>query len=152
MVGKNGISKMVLRKTLPIINAQMNSMLSNVCDFNVEIAITDKNEIMFYLIKDGVKSDLTSGSGFERTASALALRTVLGNISSLPRINGFIADEIWGRVAKENYENMIKLLNKILNYYDYIIVISHLDEIKDYCNQIITVTKENNISKIHLVK
>ena len=47
---------------------------------------------------------------------------------------------------------MIKLLNKILNYYDYIIVISHLDEIKDYCNQIITITKENNISKIHLVK
>lgn len=152
MVGKNGISKMVLRKTLPIINAQMNSMLSNVCDFNIEIAITDKNDVMFYLIKDGVRSELTSGSGFERTASALALRTVLGSISSLPRINGFIADEIWGRVAKENYENMIKLLNKILNYYDYIIVISHLDEIKDYCNQIITVTKENNISKIHLVK
>ena len=152
MVGKNGISKMVLRKTLPIINAQMNGMLSNVCDFNVEIAITDKNEIMFYLIKDGVKSDLTSGSGFERTASALALRTVLGSISSLPRINGFIADEIWGRVAKENYENMIKLLNKILNYYDYIIVISHLDEIKDYCNQIITITKDNNISKINIVK
>jgi DNA repair exonuclease SbcCD ATPase subunit len=82
MVGKNGISKMVLRKTLPIINAQIANLLCDVCDFNVEISITDKNDIMFYLIKDGIKSDLTSGSGFERTAAALALRTVLGNISS----------------------------------------------------------------------
>ena len=100
MVGKNGISKMVLRKTLPIINAQINSMLSNVCDFNVEIAVTDKNDVMFYLIKDGIRSDLSSGSGFERTAAALALRTVLGNISSMSKINFLILDEVWRTCCK----------------------------------------------------
>lgn len=152
MIGKNGITKMVLRKTLPIINAQICNLLHDVCDFTVDIDITDKNEVMFYLIKDGVRSDLSSGSGFERTAAALALRFVLGNISTLPKNSGIILDEIWGRIAKENYDNMKKLLDKMLQSYEYIFIITHLDEVKDYCDKIVTVTKTNNISKINIVK
>lgn len=152
MIGKNGISKMVLRKTLPIINSQVSSLLNDVCDFDIEISINEKNEILFQLIKDGIKSDLTSGSGFEKTTSALALRCVLGNISTLPRCNGIILDEIWGRIAKDNYDNMKKVLDRITNYYDYVLIISHLDEIKDYCDTIITVKKENNISSIKVSK
>ena len=103
---------------------------------------------MFYLLKDNVKSDLTSGSGFEKTAAALAIRAVLGNISTLPKCNVFVVDEILGRVAKENYENMRTLYEKILENFDAIIQISHLEEIKDWHSTIITVKKENNISKI----
>lgn len=150
MVGKNGISKMVLRKTLPIINAQIARLLNGVCDFDVVIDITDKNDVMFYLVKDNVKSDLTSGSGFEKTASALAIRSVLGNISTLPKSNIFVVDEILGRVAKENYDNMRMLYEKILENFDCIIQISHLEEIKDWHSNIITVKKDNNISKIIL--
>ena len=71
MVGKDGVSKMVLRKAIPNINAKLNERLNNVCDFEIKLAISDKNDVMFYLVKDGVKSDLTSGSGFERTASVI---------------------------------------------------------------------------------
>lgn len=148
MVGKNGISKMVLRKTLPIINAQIARLLNGVCDFDVIIEITERNDVMFYLLKDNVKLDLTSGSGFEKTAAALAIRAVLGNISTLPKCNIFVVDEILGRVAKENYENMRTLYEKILENFDAIIQISHLEEIKDWHSTIITVKKENNISKI----
>ena len=112
---------------------------------------TEKSDIMFYLLKDGVKSDLTSASGFERTASALALRTVLGNISTLPRCNYIIFDEIWGRVAKENFDNVKTLVDKIAESYDAIIQISHLSEIVDWHDTHIVVRKENNISKLKLL-
>lgn len=151
MIGKNGISKMVLRKTLPIINANIARLLNDVCDFNVEVAINEKNDVNFYLIKDNVKSDLSSGSGFEKTASALALRAVLGNMSTLPKINFLVLDEILGRVAKENYDNMRTLFEKIMENYDAIIQISHLNEIKDWHEKHIIVSKENNVSKIHLL-
>ena len=151
MVGKNGISKMVLRKSLPIINTQIAHLLSDVCDFTVSVEITEKSDIMFYLLKDGVKSDLTSASGFERTASALALRTVLGNISTLPRCNYIIFDEIWGRVAKENFDNVKTLVDKISESYDAIIQISHLSEIVDWHDTHIVVKKENNISKLKVL-
>lgn len=149
MVGKNGISKMVLRKALPIINSQIAQLLSDVCDFTVEIEISEKNDIMFYLLRENVKADLTSASGFERTASALALRAVLGNISTLPRMNILVLDEIFGRVAKENLDNVKTLVDKIAVSYDAIIQVSHLSEIIDWHDTHIVVQKEDNVSRLH---
>ena len=148
MVGKNGIIKMVLRKALPIINANLNSLLTNVCDFNLQVEINDKNEVGFFLIKNGVKSPLSSGSGFELTCSSLALRSVLAKISSLPKPNFLILDEILGRVAQSNYDNMKLLYDKILEDYDFIIQVTHIEVVKDWHDYIISVSKENNISKI----
>ena len=151
MVGKNGISKMVLRKALPIINAQIAQLLSDVCDFTVEMEISEKNDIMFYLLRENVKADLTSASGFERTASALALRAVLGNISTLPRMNILVLDEIFGRVAKENLDNVKTLVDKIAVNYDAIIQVSHLSEIVDWHDTHIVVQKENNVSRLKTI-
>ena len=150
MVGKDGISKMVLRDVLPLINSRLRELLSDVCDFDVEVGINDKNDVNFYLIKDGVYSDLASGSGFELTASALALRAVLAEMSTMPKGSILTMDEIWGRTAKSNYDNMKLLLEKIAKDYDLILLISHNDEIKDWCSSNFVITKENNISKIAL--
>ena len=148
LVGKNGITKMVLRKALPIINAQLVQLLSDVCDFDIEVAINSKNDVVFNLIKDGVRSDLNSGSGFELTASALALRAVLADMSTIPRMCGVVLDEVWGRVARDNYDNMRHLIEKISKSYEWMFLISHLNEVKDWCESNVVVTKENNISKI----
>lgn len=148
LVGKNGITKMVLRKALPIINAQLVQLLSDVCDFDIEVAINSKNDVVFNLIKDGVRSDLNSGSGFELTASALALRAVLADMSTIPRMCGIVLDEVWGRVARDNYDNMRHLIEKISKSYEWMFLISHLNEVKDWCESNVVVTKENNISKI----
>lgn len=152
MVGKNGISKMVLRKTLPIINARLAQLLSDVCDFDVEVAINNKNDVMFNLIKDGVVSDLSSGSGFERTCASLALRLVLGQISSIPKNDGIMLDEIWGRVTKENLDKLKILVKTCLNDYKHVFIVAHVDEVKDWCETIVDVKKENNISKISIRK
>lgn len=148
LVGKNGITKMVLRKTLPIINARLAQLLNDICDFDVEVGINAKNDVMFYLIKDGVYSDLSSGSGFELTASALALRAVLAEMSTISKCNCLVMDEVLGRVAKENYDNIKHLFDKILKNYDFILNITHLDDFKDFCDYHITVQKDGNISKI----
>ena len=150
LVGKDGISKMVLRKTLPIINAKLSKLLGDVCDFDVEVAINQKNDVMFYLIKDGVYSDLSSGSGFELTASGIALRAVLSELSTIPKMNGVTFDEVWGRVAKDNYDNMKTLLEKVAKDFDWVFLISHNQEIYDWCDYHISVVKENNISKVIL--
>ena len=148
LVGKNGISKMVLRKTLPIINARLSQLLNDVCDFDVEVGIDAKNDVMFYLIKDGVYSDLCGASGFELTASALALRSVLAEMSTIPRCNEIVMDEIFGRISRENYPQVKSLLEKIAAPYSSMFIISHIDDIKDWCDTHIIVRKEDNISKI----
>ena len=148
LVGKNGISKMVLRKTLPIINAKLSQLLHDICDFDVEVMINQKNDVMFYLIKDGIYSDLASGSGFELTASGIALRAVLSELSTIPKASICTLDEVFGRVSKDNYDNMKKLLEKVAKQYDALLLISHNQEIYDWCEYHIRVIKENNISRI----
>jgi DNA repair exonuclease SbcCD ATPase subunit len=150
LVGKNGISKMVLRKTLPIINARLSQLLNDVCDFDIEVGIDAKNDVTFYLIKDGVYKNLHGGSGFELTAAALALRSVLAEMSTIPKCGIVVWDEVFGRVAKENYENLKNLVTKISKSYDSMILISHLDEIRDWCQNHIVVRKENNVSTLVL--
>jgi DNA repair exonuclease SbcCD ATPase subunit len=153
MVGKNGIGKMVLRQTLPIINSELNYLLDDVCDFKVYIEIDDKNDINFYIVTDDdVKSDLSSGSGFEQTVSALALRAVLGNISTMSRPSFMLLDEVLGGVAKDNYENIKKLYDRILKDYSFIFQVTHLDDIADWHDTTVVVKKENRVSKISISK
>jgi DNA repair exonuclease SbcCD ATPase subunit len=125
-------------------------MLNDVCDFDVEIMIDEKNDVKFLLLKDGKYSNLHGASGFELTASALALRAVLADMSTIPRSQFIVMDEILGRVAKENYDNMKNLIEKIASGYEFVINITHLEEFKDFCDSHIVVRKENNISKLSL--
>ena len=152
LVGKNGISKMVFRKALPIINAKLSELLSDVCDFDVEVGINMKNDVMFYLIKDGVKSDLLSASGFEKTVASLALRSVLAELSTIPKMSSIIIDEIYGRTSRDNYDNLMNLLRKICKNYSYMFFITHNEEIKAYCDTEIVVEKKDNISRLKIEK
>ena len=151
MIGKNGISKMVMRKALPIINARLMQLLNGVCDFNVSININSSNEVEFIMEQDGVRSTLYShGSGFERTAAALALRCVLAEISTISKCNFVIIDEVLGRIAKENFDNMRKLYERIAKNYDFIFQITHNEEVKEWHDEIVTVEKTNHISHIKM--
>lgn len=148
LIGKNGISKMVLRNTLPIINGEMKRLLNDVCDFDVEVVIDDRNDVAFNLIRENVVTKLSSGSGFEQTAASLALRVVLGNMSTLSRPSFILLDEVLGGVAKENYDNIKKLYDRILKDYSFVFQITHLDDIVDWHDKVVTVKKVNNISSI----
>jgi DNA repair exonuclease SbcCD ATPase subunit len=152
LVGKKGISKLVLRSVLPIINSEVHRLLEDVCDFEVEIFIDDKNDVQFLLNKDSISKLLKSGSGFEKTAASLALRGVLGKLSTLPMPNFITFDEVLGKVANENIEKLKPLFDKIKNMYEIVFLITHNDIIKDWSDNIITVVKDNNISKVLLKK
>lgn len=147
MVGKDGISKMMLKSTLPTINEALNNLLCDVADFEVEVDVNERNDIEFWLVRDDVKTRLSAGSGLEKTMASLALRVVLGKMSNLSKPPFIVLDEILGSVAAENYDDMKKLYDKIVLDYDYILHICHID-LDWYDGGTITVVKENNISKI----
>lgn len=150
MIGKDGISKMVLRNTLPIINNELNNLLGDVSDFKVEITMDQKNDIDFLLIRDDVAIRLSAASGLEKTQAALALRVVLGKMSRLSRPPFILLDEVLGTVAKENYDDMKKLYDKIVSEYDFVLHICHIDLDWYDDGNIVTVTKKDNISSISI--
>lgn len=148
LVGKKGISKLVLRSVLPIINSEVQRLLDDVVDFEVEIFINDKNDVQFIINKDGVSSSLKSGSGLEKTASSIALRCVLGKLSTLPMPNFITFDEVLGKVASSNLEKIKMLFDKVTDMYEIVFFITHNDLVKDWSSNVLTVVKTENISKI----
>lgn len=148
MVGKKGICKLVLNNTLPLINGEVQRLLDDVCDFNIYLEMNHRDEVQFYLQKDGNDRLLKSGSGFEKTAASLALRCVLGKLSNISTPNFIVFDEVLGKVSEENMESMRDLLHKITDMYETIFFITHYNVVKDWADNIITVKKEDNISSL----
>jgi len=148
LVGKKGISKLVLRSVLPIINSEAQRLLEDVVDFDIEIFMNEKNDVQFLIVKDEVSKLLKSGSGLEKTAASLALRAVLGKLSSLPMPNFITFDEVLGKVAPENLEKLKTLFDKIKDMYDIVFFITHNDLVKDWGDNVVTVVKKDNVSKI----
>lgn len=150
MIGKNGITKLVVRSVLPQINVELKQLLSDICDFDVEVSMDEHNDVEFLITHDGVKSNLSSGSGFEQTVASLALRTVLSKISNFSKPSFVVFDEILGGVAAENYDPVKRLYDKILTQYKCILFITHNTAHKEWADRTITVKKRDNISTIYL--
>jgi DNA repair exonuclease SbcCD ATPase subunit len=150
MIGKNGISKLVLTSVIPIINYELQRLIDDVCDFELELSMNDKNEVEFLIIKNGVEKKLKSGSGFESTVASLALRCVLGRISTLPKPNVIVFDEVLGKVADVNLDNVKMFFDKIKTMYDIILFITHNPIAQDWADKIITVTKKDDISSLKI--
>ncbi len=150
MIGKRGISKLIMRSLLPIINAELQRLLNGTTNFDVELNINTKNDIEFNMVEDDIIKPLKSGSGFESTAAAIALRSVLSRITTLPVPNFITFDEIFGTVAEENLPAMEGLFKRVSEMYDLVFIITHNDLVKDWADNILTVTKTDHVSKINV--
>jgi DNA repair exonuclease SbcCD ATPase subunit len=151
--GKNGISKIIMKNMIPLINHELYRLLVDSCHFILELNVNDKNEVEFLMIdtETRVVKPLNAGSGYERTISSLALRSVLTRISSLPKPNIVVMDEVFGKVADENLEMVGEFFKKIKNYFEHIFVISHNSLIRNWSDNIIMIKKEENVSSIDFI-
>ena len=148
--GKNGISKIILKNTIPYINSELNRLLSDSALFTMQLKINDRNELEFWMVDNdtSVEKLLSSGSGYERTIASLALRAVLAKVCSLPKPNVVCFDEVFGKVSDENLELVGNFFVKIKDYFEKIFVITHNSLVKEWCDNTVTVKKVNNVSKI----
>jgi len=150
MIGKNGISKLVLSSVIPVINYELSRLLDEVCDFEIELEMNNKNEVDFNIIKNNITKKLKSGSGLETTLASLALRCVLGRISTLPKPNVIVFDEVLGKVANINLDYVKVFFDKIKKMYEIILLITHNPITQDWADKIITIEKNNDISSLQI--
>ena len=110
--GKNGISKLVLRNTIPFLNSELNRLLSDSAEFALNLRINDRNELEFWMIDNetNVEKLMSSGSGYEKTVVSLALRAVLAKVCALPQPNVVCFDEAFGKVSDENLQLKKKII------------------------------------------
>ena len=139
----NGISYDIIKRKLPIVNEEVSKVLANIVDF--EVFFENDGRKLDILIKHP-KHDprpIEMGSGAEKTIASMAIRLALLNVSTLPKGDTFILDEPGTSLDEENMEGFIRILDMIKSQFKTVILISHLDSLKDCVDQQIIIDKDN---------
>jgi DNA repair exonuclease SbcCD ATPase subunit/DNA repair exonuclease SbcCD nuclease subunit len=146
----NGIAYNVIRQMLPVINEEIAKVLTNIVDF--EVFFVDNGKSLDIMLKhpkyDG--RPLSMGSGAEKTLSAMAIRLALISITNLPKSELFILDEPATALDQEHMDGFIKMLEMIKCQFKIVLLISHLDSLKDCVEQTIDIQKKDGYAFVNI--
>lgn len=147
---RHGIQYQLIKQIVPFLQSKVNMILNELCDFSLEFILDEKNIDIKLKYNDSDKSIcLEMASGMEKFVSNIALRIALKNISIIPLPNFLFIDEGFSVLDDSNLNNLTKLFQYLKNEFDFILVISHIDKIKDMVDDIIYINTENNQTKIN---
>ncbi len=144
----NGIAFEVIRKKLPIINEEIAKILANIVDFEVFFEDNENRLDIFIKHPSYDPRPLEMGSGAEKTIAAMAIRLALLSVSSLPKGDIFILDEPGTALDEENMQGFVDILAIIKNYFRKVLLISHLDTLKDCVDMQITIDKIDGYASV----
>lgn len=150
LFGKKGISKMIMRSMTPVINSELQRLLMDSAEFKLEVRISEKDEVEFWMIDNNTQIEklMSSGSGYEKTIASLALRAVLSKVCSLPKPNVVVFDEVFGKISNDNLEMVSEFFHKIKSYFEKIFVITHNPMVSQWSDSIVKIEKNKNVSKV----
>jgi DNA repair exonuclease SbcCD ATPase subunit/predicted MPP superfamily phosphohydrolase len=147
-VGRDGIPYELISKAIPQIEGEINNILSQLVDFTISLDMDGKN-INGKLIYDYDRIwPLENSSGMERFVSSLAIRVALMNVSNLPKPNFMMIDEGFTTLDADHIHTMQTLFSLLKSHFDFILIVSHLDAMRDMVDNIIEIKKEDGYSSI----
>jgi len=146
----NGISYDIIKERLPIINQEIAKILTNIVEFEIFIKNEDKKLDIFIKHPKHDPRPLEMGSGAEKTIASMAIRLAFLTVTSLPKSDLFILDEPGTALDEENMEGFVRILDMVKNYFKTVILISHLDNLKDCVDMQINIEKQNGYAKVRI--
>jgi len=144
----SGISYDIIKKKLPAINEEIAKVLANIVNF--EVFFEDDGRRLNVYIKHPKHEPrpIEMGSGAEKTIASMAIRLALLHVSNLPKSNIFILDEPGTALDAENLEGFVRILDMVKSYFKTVILISHLDSLKDCVDYIVNIEKKNGYAHV----
>ena len=146
-VKRDGVPYDLITKALPTIEDEVNNILSQLVDFSMTFEMDGKN-INNYIVYDDNIWPLELSSGMEKFISSLAIRVGLINVSSLPRSNFLAIDEGFGTMDSDNLNSIYNLFQYLKSQFQFAMIVSHIDSMRDTVDTLLEVKKENGFSNI----
>lgn len=146
----NGISYEVIKSMLSRINAEIASVLSTIVDFEVLIENDGSSLEIFLKHPNYDPRPLSMGSGAEKTIASMAIRLALISVSSLPRPDFFILDEPATALDADHMEGFVRLLQMIKTHFKTVLLITHLESLKDVVDKTIEIDKVDGYAQVKL--
>ena len=145
----NGIAYDIIKRKLPIINEHIAKILSNIVEFEVFFESNGNKFDIFIKHPKHEARPIEMASGAEKTMTAMAIRLSLLSVSSLPKGDLFILDEPGTALDEDNMEGFIRILELIKVYFKNVLLISHLDSLKDCVDMQIVIEKKRGYARVN---
>lgn len=154
-LSSRGIKAVVVDYLLPQLEERINSTLCQLSDFRIRLD-TQKSTADEEGIKEGLfitvlndrgdEMPFSNYSGGEKVKITISIAEALASLMN--KIDFRIMDENIVSLDKDSTENFISVLSKLQQKFPQLLVISHLQEVKDIFSKQIVISKVNGISKI----
>ncbi len=147
-IKRDGVPYELITKALPTIEGEVNNILSQLVDFSMTFDMDGKNINNNIVYDDDNIWPLELSSGMEKFISSLAIRVGLINVSSLPRSNFLAIDEGFGTMDSDNLNSIYNLFQYLKSQFQFTMIVSHIDSMRDTVDTLLEVKKENGFSNI----
>ena len=145
----NGIAYDVIKKKLPVINQEIAKVLANLTSF--EVLFEEDGNRLDILIKHPSHEPrpLSMASGAEKTMAAMAIRLAFLAVSNLPTSDIMVLDEPGTALDEEHLQAFTQLLDMIKVHFKTILLISHLDSLKDVVDTTLDISRKEGYAYIN---
>jgi DNA repair exonuclease SbcCD ATPase subunit len=91
--------------------------------------------------KNGLNTKMLCGS--EQFLVELSFRVAFQTLSNVSKPNFFICDEGWSCLDEKTRSQLNRILTTLLEYNEYILTVSHIDDVRKWMNNYIKITIDN---------
>lgn len=148
-VSRDGVPYDLITNTIPTLQEEVNDILNQIVDFNIIFNLDGKN-INAYIAYDDTKYwPIELVSGMEKFITSLAIRCALLNVSNLSRPNFLVIDEGFGVLDSDNISSLGYLFDYLKQKFEFVLIVSHIDSMKDMVDYALDISKYNGFSAIN---
>lgn len=151
-----GIKAVVIDWMVPQLEEKINTVLEQMSDFRIRLDTqkekaddSGNKEGLFITVINDIGEELAfeSYSGGEKVKITIAISEALAGLQK--HIGFRIMDENIISLDSESTEGFVEVLTKLQEKFSQLIIISHLQEVKDMFEKKINIRKVNGVSKIY---
>jgi exonuclease SbcC len=163
--GKNGIQALIIENALPEIEEEANNLLAKLTNNSTQISIESLRDLKSGGIKETLDIKISDELGFrdyelysggEAFRIDFSLRIALSKLLTRragTKLRTLVMDEGFGTQDEEGIDNLVQAIQSISEDFDKILVITHLESLKDAFPVRIEVTKLPEIgSRFEIIK
>ena len=147
-VGRNGVPYQLVSEIIPQVELDINNLLAPMVEFAVTLDVDGKNINASIVYDEDRIWPLELASGMEKFITGLAIRIALMGVSSLPKSNFLIIDEGFGALDSDMYNSLSMLFTMLKTQFDFILLISHMETLRDATDMIIDISRSDGYSQM----
>lgn len=164
--GKDGVPAMLIEQALPELETQANLLLARLSDYSMSVSFNpqraykdskrkDMMETLDIVVSDGSGTrDYETYSGGEAFRINFSIRLALSRVLARragAKLQTLVIDEGFGNQDAQGRQRLIEAINIVRQDFEKVLIITHLEELKDYFSNRIEVTKGPGGSQVEII-